>query len=222
MRLVRTAVLAVLALAATAAPALAHGGDPRYRSVVDGVQPALPGIKVQTLGYDNELQLVNTTDRPVTIYGYNGEPYARVLGDGTVQVNQNSPATYLNEDRFGNQPIPANAKGDAPVDWRTVDGSHRFTWHDHRMHWMGKGLPPQIHDQSARTKVFDYHVPLRADGRRATIDGTLWWVGEQGGGFPVGAIVALVVIVILAAGFVVVVRRRRTRGPRERDAEEVW
>ena len=38
--------------------------------------------------------------------GYDDKPYARVLADRTVQVNTNSPAYYLNDDRFGNATAP--------------------------------------------------------------------------------------------------------------------
>jgi hypothetical protein len=42
---------------------------------------------------------------------------------------------------------------------------------------MAKGTPPQVTDESKRTKVFDYEIPLRIDGRQSAIEGTLFWVG---------------------------------------------
>jgi hypothetical protein len=205
--------LAAVPLAMSAVPAGAHQGNPNFRSVIRSVSPGVPGLQVQVLGFDNELQLTNRTGRAVVVYGYDGEPYARVLADGTVEENVRSPAVYLNEDRFGTTPVPASAKPSLPPKWRTLDKTGRFVWHDHRMHWMARTTPPNVHDTSKRTKVFDYRIPLRVGAGRGAVGGTLYWVGSPSG-FPVAAIVSLVVVVLLAVALVVVVRRRRDSGAR--------
>lgn len=207
----RAATLAAMLLATLAAPAAAHEGNPSYRSVVRTVTPSQPGLQVQVLGFDNELQLTNRTGRVVTVYGYNKEPYARLLPDGTVQTNARSPAVYLNVDRFGTAPVPASAKPSLPPRWRTLDKTGRFVWHDHRMHWMLQSRPPQVHDASKKTKVFDYAIPLQVGAQRGAIGGTLYWIGSPSG-FPVAAIASLAVLVLLAVGLVVLVRRRRAGG----------
>jgi hypothetical protein len=218
---------AVVLLAMSAVPAGAHQGNPDFRSVVRSVTPSVPGLQVQVLGFDSELQLTNRTGRAVVIYGYDGEPYARVLTDGTVQTNVRSPAVYLNEDRFGTTPVPASAKPSLPPQWRTLDRTGRFVWHDHRMHWMAHTTPPIVHDTSKKTKVFDYTIPLQVGAGRGAVGGTLYWVGSASG-FPVAAIVSLVVVVLLAVGLVVVVRRRRGGGARPAGgdgsppAKEAW
>ena len=88
------AVLFVLAAVSTAA---AHQGNAHYRSLIGAVTPAVPGVKLQVLNFDDRLALQNTSGKAIVIQGYNGEPYARVLGDGTVQVNQRSPAYFLEQ-----------------------------------------------------------------------------------------------------------------------------
>jgi hypothetical protein len=210
------AVVAAAALSALAAApaAIAHQGNPNYRSLVGSVTPAVPGIKLQVLNFDDRLELQNTSGKTVVIQGYNGEPYARVLANGTVQVNPLSPAYYLNTDRSAAVKVPASANPDAAPQWKLVDRSGRFQWHDHRIHYMGQGLPPQIKDRSKRTKVFAWNVPLQVGGTNGAIAGTLYWQPKPGGGAPVGAIIALLVLVAVGAGAVVIVRRRR--GP---DAE---
>lgn len=209
LRVFRAAAVAALLLAAANPAADAHQGDPSYRSIPSGVTPAVAGVQVEAVNYDDALQLTNRSARTVVIEGYDGEPYARLLPDGTVQVNRRSPAAYLNDERYGGSPVPASASAEAEPQWRTVDRTGRLIWHDHRMHWMGSGRPPAVKDPAVRTKVFDYRIPLRVDGRPATVAGTLFWVGEPGGGMPGWAIAALLALAAAAFALVVIVRRRR-------------
>jgi hypothetical protein len=110
-RMMRAVALAAFGLCVLPGVAAAHQGNPNYRSVLRAVTPAVPGLQVQVLGSDNQMQLVNRSGRPVTIFGYQDEPYARVLGDGTVQVNLRSPAYYLDQDVAGTTPVsPAQNK----------------------------------------------------------------------------------------------------------------
>jgi hypothetical protein len=212
-------MLAAVALAALAAPcatALAHQGNPNFRSNLRSVTPRVPGLDVEVLNLDDRLQLINRSGKTVEIDGYNGDVYARIEADGTVQLNRRSPAYYLNQERFATVDVPASADPKAAPQWQTVDKTARFEWHDHRIHWMGKGLPPAVTDKSTRTKIFDWRVPVRVGGRPGAIAGTLTWVGEPGGGPPAGAIVAFVGMVLAGGAAVVVVRRRR------RTTAEAW
>jgi hypothetical protein len=201
------ALSALIALAAAPA-ANAHQGNPNYRSVVERVTPKLPGLRLQVLNLDDRLELQNTTGKTVTIQGYQGEPYARVLGNGTVEVNRNSPAFYLNDSRTSTGKVPANAKPRAVPDWQIVDRAGRFQWHDHRIHWMSTIPPKQVTDKSKRTKVFDWKVPVQVGATKGSIDGTLFWAGT-GGGAPIAAYGGLAAIALLGLGAVAVVRRRR-------------
>jgi hypothetical protein len=207
LRLV-VALSALLALAA-APTAHAHQGNPNYRSVIDQVAPKLPGVRLQVLSLDDRLELQNTSGKTVVVKGYQGEPYARILGDGTVQVNHNSPAFYLNNDRTSTGKVPASAKAGATPDWQVVDRAGRFQWHDHRIHWMSTIAPKQVTDKTKRTKVFDWKVPLQVGTTNASVEGTLFWAGTGGGGTPVGAYAGLALIALLGVGAVVLVRRRR-------------
>jgi hypothetical protein len=207
---VRRLILAVaLALVASVpSAALAHQGNPNYRSIVHGIVPALPGVQVSVLGYDSELQLINKSGKDVTVLGYDGEPYARVLADGTVEQNKNSPATYLNEDSLGNTPVPAFAGAKKAPDWQVLDKTGRFIWHDHRMHWMGTKNPPQVKNQSTKTKIFDYGIPIALAGQKAKVSGTLWWVGPNNS-FPILPFAILALLVAITIPIVIRSRRRR-------------
>ena len=208
-RLCRTAVVLLVLVLAPAAPAAAN---PDFRSVIDSVTPAQPGLKLQVLGFDQNFQLMNRTGKVVVVRGYEGEPYLRLLPDGTVQQNRNSPATYLNEDRYATTTVPKTAGADKPVAWQTLDKTGRVTWHDHRMHWMTTSTPPSVKNESQKTKIFNYKVGLDVGGKPVTLRGTLFWVGPPGGGMPVAAVAALLLLVVGSIALVVMVRRRRSAG----------
>lgn len=219
-------VLVVLTLAAMPAAALAHAGNPNYRSEIDKVTPTIPDVSFEVLDYDSYMQLLDQHGHEVTIYGYEGEPYARILKDGTVQVNERSPALYLDENRFAEVKIPPIADAKAPPKWKTFDHSGTFLWHDHRMHYMSSTLPPQVKDQSKKTKVFNYEIPVRVDGKKGAVDGTLFWVGPADTS-KTPFIVVGVVLVVVGGTLVLIVRRRRGRdedGPSasQKPATEAW
>jgi hypothetical protein len=204
-----------------ASPAPGHEGNPDFRSEIETVRPDVPGVGFQVLNYDADIELVAEDGHEVLIYGYEGEPYARVLPDGTVQKNRRSPATYQNVDRYAEAPVPAIADPDATPAWETVDRSGTFRWHDHRAHYMAKGTPPQVTDEGKRTKVFDYEIPLRIDGRKGGIEGTLFWVGPADTS-KAPFLIAGAAIVLFGGVAVLVVRRRRDGDGEDRPAKEAW
>jgi hypothetical protein len=216
-------LLLALTLIAAALPAAAsaHAGNPNYRSEITSVDPEISGLGLQVVNYDDNLELRNDTGEDVLVRGYSDEPYARIAADGTVEVNQNSPAAYLNEERDGTTPVPDSADSDAAPDWKTLDTTGRFAWHDHRIHYMGEGLPPQVKDPDVPVTVFDWKVPLEVGGKPVEVAGTLRWVPLPGGGPPAAALVGLAAILLASLAIVVVVRRRRRAGG-PRPVEEAW
>jgi hypothetical protein len=201
--------VALAALLAAAPAAIAHEGNPNFLSRVDAITPRSEGLSVEVLNRDDRLLLHNTSGEDVVIEGYDGEPYARVLGDGTVEVNTDSPAYYLNDDRFADVDVPAAADGKGAPRWREVSRTGRFEWHDHRAHWMAAGTPPQVRDESIRTKILEWDVPLTVGGERGAIAGTLFWTPAATGGAPLGLIFGAAGVVIAICIAVIVVRRRR-------------
>jgi hypothetical protein len=216
-----TTMLTLLA----ATPALSHEGNPDFRSEIDSVRPSVPGVSFQVLGYDADMELVVNKGHEVTIYGYEGEPYARILSDGTVQKNRRSPATYLNTDRYAEARVPESADPEAPPLWKTVDESGALRWHDHRMHYMATGTPPQVKDESERTKVFDYEIPLRIDGRRGAIEGALFWVGPADASKTPFLIAGIAIVFVGGAAALIARRRRQGRDGDDGDdppPKEAW
>jgi hypothetical protein len=201
---------AAFALLAPASVASAHGGNPNYRSVIKQVTPRMPNVKFQVLNYDSYMQLEDQHGHEVVIYGYEGEPYARILKNGTVQVNERSPALYLNENRFAEVTVPPIADAEAAPKWKTFDHSGSFIWHDHRMHYMSPDLPPVVKDQSKKTKVFDYRIPISVEGEKGDVSGTLYWVGPASTS-KTPFIIAGLALVLIGGALVIWVRRRRGR-----------
>jgi hypothetical protein len=224
LRRIRGAAAVALAFATAATAAHAHGGGGTdYTSEIRAVVPADAGLSVDVLDRDDRLALRNDSGKTVVVEGYNGEPYARLRPDGTVEVNLNSPALYLNEDRFAKVDLPARADEQAAPEWKVVDQSGRFEWHDHRIHWMGAGRPAAVRDPQQRTKVFDWKVPIRIGDRQGRVTGTLAWNRRPDDGFPIAAAIVLAVVAVGGLLLVVVVRRRRQRDDGDAaSAEDAW
>jgi hypothetical protein len=198
-----------------------QGSSPNYRSLITAISPKVPGLAVEVLQFSDRLQLRNRTGRTVSIEGYEGEPYARVQANGTVEVNKHSPAYYLNQSFYGNVTVPSFATAKATPQWSVVDRTGQFEWHDHRIHWMSPVLPPQVKDKGKRTLIFDWHVPIAVASQQGTVAGQLFWTPESSSA-PVAAIVIGVAIVVLGLLLVLITRRRRGRphrGPSGGDDE---
>lgn len=166
-------------LVGSAPPAAANGSKPpstNYRSTVTAVPE---GVDARVLGGDAYLAVSAEPGAEVEVRGYEGEPYLRIDGDGTVWRNVRSPATYLNEERYGEadgaRPSPG-ADSDAQPEWEQVADGGQYGWHDHRIHWMSPQPPPKTEDATSAVDVFDWTVPVRVDGREAQIRGELRWL----------------------------------------------
>jgi hypothetical protein len=209
-------------------PITDQGGNYQYRSYINKVTPNIPGLKVQVLEFADRLQLNNQTGQTVTVYGYSGEPYARVLAGGAVQLNTRSPAYYLNQSFYAAVTVPSSASSSAAPNWSVIDRTSALEWHDHRIHWMSPVPPSSVKDKSTRTKIFDWRVPIQVGSRKGAIEGVLFWTPENSK-TPTGAIVALVVIVLAGLALVFFVRKRRRGSPgsgpankSERTVREAW
>lgn len=191
-RIVHLGVLAAAMLVATASPALAHGGGgpdaSNYASTVTGVVTAagdgtptstpadLANVSWRVLANDALLQVVNRSGRELVVPGYSGEPYLRVGPDG-VWENRNSPAAYLNADRFAQTQVPQSADAEAKPVWVRVSDGPAYAWHDHRIHWMSPALPPQVvASRGAETLVNDWAVPFALGDRAFVVRGNLRWI----------------------------------------------
>jgi len=216
----RTCAVALAVLLTAAPAASAHQSSPNYLSQVNAVTPATSGVSVTVLNRSDRLLLHNTSNADIVVDGYKGEPYARVKADGTVQVNTDSPAYYLNNDRFGQVTVPAGVDGKGAPQWKELSKTGRFEWHDHRMHWMSQQPPANLRGVKDKRKIFDWSVPLKVGSSAGAIKGTLFWTPRVQSGPPVAAIGILAAVIIAMCIGVVVVRRRRA--PVGATAKEAW
>ena len=206
-----------LTVAAFAVPAGADPVDPNFLSKLNSIKPKAKGLEVKIVNLGDEIQVSNETGKNVLVEGYTGEPYLRFKADGTVQENQNSPATYLNKDRYATKKVPDSADAKAKPDWKVVSRDGSYEWHDHRIHYMGKGTPSQVKDESERQKVYDWKVTLRQGDKPIVVSGTLFWVPTAGagddGGLAAWQIAIGAVLIALAAGLALLMINRRRRRP---------
>jgi hypothetical protein len=175
-------VLGLLAALALAGPAQAHVGGGAAGSDFDArvlsVSPPVPGVTVRVLQFGDEFELVNEGGTDVHVPGYSDEPYLRIGPDG-VWRNRNSPATWLNLDRYGKAAadLPDTVDAAAEPAWERVSTEPAYVWHDHRTHWMTEGLlPPAVAAAPDQPHtVSEWTVPLQVGSRDVAVDGVLTW-----------------------------------------------
>ena len=206
-----TALIALVAIV-VAPTAAAHGGGGSrgFTSTVTSVTPDTPGLSVSVRDADDRLLVVNDTGDTVMILGYEGEPYLELRADGVFR-NTRSPATYLNDDRYGKVELPATANPKAPPVWEEVSPRPSFEWHDHRIHWMSETLPPKVAAATDTPQhVFDWKVPGRLGGKPLLIAGTLDYAPPPGQTFPTLLLLPLALLVV-GGGLAVWLKRRRSQ-----------
>jgi len=178
-----------------AGSALADPAEPtNYRSTVTAVEPQSDSASFGVVGGDAFLEIVVTAGHDVQIPGYYSEPYVRIEADGSVWENRASPSFYLNDDRYGQTPIPEGIDAGSEPRWEQVATDGRYAWHDHRIHWMSADLPPTVSGVE-RQRVFPWELPVVIDGREAILRGELEWLPSQSPVLPL--LIGLVALIPL-------------------------
>jgi hypothetical protein len=193
-----------LTVIASAAPALADPPGPTdYQSSIASMVPAMPGVQATMIGGDAFLQLEVEPGIHVLVLGYRAEPYVQFLPDGTVEQNRLTPTTYLNEDRYAETAIPAEASYDAEPEWEVVATNGRWAWHDHRTHWMNPARPL---GSEPGDQILELVVPLVVDGTEVDVTVISVWMEAPS---PVAGIVGGVAGLVLVAGLTMWLGRPR-------------
>jgi hypothetical protein len=163
----RPLLAAFLVAGSLAVPAEAHLGDPNAFTIIDAIEPALPGVTVEVrVGVTDQLLVVNTTDAPVEVLDGDGEPFLRI-GPTVVEADYGSADWYQTNSPLGLAETPAPGKR---PDWRVVARGSSWGWFDHRLH-DGRYVPPK--DPRRNARVAEWTIPLRHDGSDVAVRGHL-------------------------------------------------
>jgi uncharacterized membrane protein (UPF0136 family) len=187
-RVGRTALVILALILAFATPASADPPGPTdFETVVTSIAPSTEAFEIEIIGGDSFVLLRHLDDSVVEVRGYNGEAYLRFLPGGIVEQNRLSPATYLNEERFGDF-IPDFADAQAPPEWEQVDDDGSYAWHDHRAHLM---TDPPI-NRGPGDQVTDQVIPVLVDGEEVDIAvASTWQTAPSSVPFAVGALAGM-------------------------------
>ncbi len=201
-------------------PHLIPKGDrASYHSQVLLVRPRQAGLKAEVLGTQDTIEIVWKGRTPLIVVGRYGEPMFRLTRAG-VEANERSPTVWQAVERFGRSPIPADADGDAPPEWRQLDaGAGPWRWQDPRIQWRGAKRPAAVGDGAQRTRIRRWSIPVRIGDREARVEGALDWipsaaiVRDQRSHVSEPLLSALVLLVALALGAWIGARVRDRRAP---------
>ena len=162
--------------AAIGSPAFADPPGPTdYQSEVRSIEPESSAIEVGIIGGDSFFELRVEPGTEAMVVGYQGEDYLWFRPDGVVFENQNSPATYLNANRYGNDGVPPTARADAEPDWKQVASGGYWAWHDHRAHWMQSARPFGL---QAGDQILEAVIPIVVDGGTVEVTVISTWQPE--------------------------------------------
>ena len=205
-------VLLAILLGAGAGPASAHtvggSGATDFVTTLDSLSPAVPGLSLTVVENGTKLEIVNRSGEDVIVDGYVGDQYLKIGPDGAF-VNTQSPATYLNNDRWGKTTVPPGVDPAAPPVWKKTSAEPVFRWHDHRIHWMSTTLPPAVKAAPGKAHpISTWTVTMHRGGRLLTATGHLNWVPGP------SKVVWLGVVLVAFLGAVVLCGSRNVRRAR--------
>ncbi len=209
VRALAVIVYAVLVAMVPASAALAHGGtggdSSDYRISITGYLGNPSGMHLGIVELGNRVEVVRTEAAEVLVLGYEGEPYLRLDSDG-VWENVNSPAHYLNADRFAATQPPSGVTAASEPSWIRISTGDSVRWHDHRTHWMSS-IPPEsvTAEPDVEQLVHADQVDMRIDGRTVAAmvevtwmpkpEATLWLVATS----VLATAVTLVLVLVVPA-----------------------
>jgi hypothetical protein len=200
-------VLVVLLLALALPPVShAHGGGSQqgYVSMVERIVDA-NGVEAVASG-DGHFSFTAPAGKTVIVRGYSNEPYVR-FHDGSIEVNDLAPTTYVNDDKSP----PGRADASAKPVWREVDSGLTYTWDDERTHWTAPEAPTAVRaEPKAPHHISDWKVPGTVDGRPFVVEGSLEWAPTKSGpGYEWISYLAIGAAVLYGAYIVLVKRAGR-------------
>jgi hypothetical protein len=175
-------VLGVAAASASAStnPAAAHPADPGIHTVLDAVEPELPGVTIAVaVSASPQLVVSNPTPVELVVVAETGEPFLRIGPEG-VLANFDSPAWYLSNSPGGAVTVPESARPDAPPRWALVATEPAWGWFDHRLHPQPGRVPPDVLERGERSTLARWEVPFDYGGQPVTARGRIQYRPDRG------------------------------------------
>ncbi len=188
---------------ALANPAHADPAKPTdFKSTVTQVTPPTDAVTMKVVGGDGFLSIKVKPGHDVVVNGYAGGPWLHIRSDGVVEENQLSPATYLDQNRYGRTPPPVNVTNETetnqPPQYKQVATGGEYAWHDHRIHWMSPDDPPNATRGAVMPEYDPWKVDMVVDGQRHEVQGTLTWEKQE-------SPIAWIALVLIAGAITLVV-----------------
>jgi hypothetical protein len=175
-RIAVAAIIGLLLALMVVSPAFADPAGPTdYLSEVRSVEPATSTIEVGIVGGDSFFEMQVEPGVEAMVVGYQGEDYLWFQPDGTVLENRNSPATYLNAQRYAVESVPPTARADAEPRWEQVGTGGYWAWHDHRAHWMQTARPFGL---APGDQILEAVIPIVVDGITVEVTVISTWQPE--------------------------------------------
>jgi hypothetical protein len=140
----------------------AHSADPRVRTTLEEVSPALPaGVVVGLSATSCAARLACTwTTTPLEVIGTDGRPFLRLSAAG-VEADVVHPEFLTTSSPSG--AAPPGTAGDRPARWARISSGTSWGWFDHRLHPDDLTAPP---DEQREARLASWAVPLRYGDRR--------------------------------------------------------
>ena len=180
-----TCVAGVAALLIGAPAALAHQGNPHYRSVVT------PGharrARAVAVGAQLRRPPAAAQHQRQGRHGHGlPEQAVRPLAGRTARSRSTRTRRPTTSTSTASARSPCPKGLGAQPKWKVVSRDGRYDWHDHRIHWMSQSDPPGLKDKSQRQQIDDWTVPISVAGRKGAIKGSLTWVPLPNAPLPRG------------------------------------
>ena len=146
-----------------------------FKSLLKSPESPAAGVKILLASAPRvpAVFIENLSDKPVTVLGRDGEPFARI--GPKVEVNLRSP-TYIEHIKAqGNTPtVEADSK--APPQWNQIQNTPRWRWLEFRAAAPDQDPSQEIVERDSPTTVKNWRVPILIGEDRTEIVGITQFV----------------------------------------------
>jgi hypothetical protein len=150
------------------------------RTVLDAVEPRLPGVTVQVAAsVTAQLVVANPNPTDLSVLDDGGQPFLRIGPDG-VLANLASPSWYLSNSPTGDAVVPPDVQPGAPPHWARVAAEPAWGWFDHRLHPAPRDVSRDTRRAHKTTTLAEWTVPFEYGGVPVTASGRVVYEPERG------------------------------------------